>query len=119
MLGDTAVAVHPDDDRYKHLIGETVLLPVMNREIPIIADAFVDREFGTGVVKVTPAHDPNDYEAGKRHGLEKVTVIDEDGLMTESTGKYRGMGRYACRESLLKQLSEEGVILKIEDSRKR
>ena len=115
MLGDTAIAVHPDDDRYRHLVGKKVLLPVMNREIPVIADSFVDREFGTGVVKVTPAHDPNDYEAGKRHGLEKITVIDDSGLMTEASGIYSGMDRYACRKKLLDQLAEEDIILKKED----
>jgi len=115
MLGDTAVAVHPDDDRYQHLVGKKVLLPVMNREIPVIADTFVDRKFGTGVVKVTPAHDPNDYEAGKRHGLDRVTVIDDSGVMTELSGRYSGMDRYACRKSLLEQLETEGVLLKTED----
>ena len=115
MLGDTAVAVHPEDDRYRHLVGKKVLLPVMNREIPVIADTFVDREFGTGVVKVTPAHDPNDYEAGKRHRLDRVTVIDDSGVMTEAAGTYSGMDRYECRRRLLEQLSAEDVILKIED----
>jgi len=115
MLGDTAVAVHPEDDRYRHLVGQKVRLPVMNREIPVIADSFVDREFGTGVVKVTPAHDPNDYEAGKRHGLDTITVIDDSGHMTESAGAYNGMDRYACRKKLLKQFEEEGILLKTED----
>ena len=115
MLGDTAVAVHPEDERYRHLVGKTVLLPVMNREIPIIADAFVDREFGTGAVKVTPAHDPNDYEAGMRHDLPKITVIDDAGVMTEAAGRYKGMDRFACRTKLVEQLSEEGRLLKIED----
>ena len=115
MLGDTAVAVHPEDERYRHLVGKKVLLPVMNREIPIIADAFVDREFGTGAVKVTPAHDPNDYEAGIRHGLQKVTVIDDAGIMTEAAGRYKGMDRFACRRKLVEQLSDEGYMLKIED----
>ncbi len=115
MLGDTAVAVHPEDSRYQHLIGKRVLLPVQEREIPVIADSFVDREFGTGVVKVTPAHDPNDYEAGKRHGLDRVTVIDDNGLMTEAAGEYSGMDRYACRKKLIEKLEEKGLILKIED----
>jgi valyl-tRNA synthetase len=115
MLGDTAVAVHPEDERYRHLVGKQVVLPVMNREIPVIADAFVDREFGTGVVKVTPAHDPHDYEAGMRHGLQKVTVIDDSGVMTEQAGPYRGMNRFACRQKLVEQLSHEGYLVKVED----
>jgi valyl-tRNA synthetase len=115
MLGDTAVAVHPDDQRYAHLIGGRVLLPVMNRQIPIIADAFVDREFGTGVVKVTPAHDPHDYDASIRNGLPKVTVIDDAGVMTEAAGPYAGMDRFACRKRLVEQLSAEGYLQKIED----
>jgi valyl-tRNA synthetase len=115
MLGDTAVAVHPDDARYQHLIGKKVLLPVMNREIPIIADAFVDREFGTGAVKVTPAHDPHDYEVSVRHNLPKVVVIDDSATMTEAAGLYKGMDRFACRQKLVEQLSNEGYLLKIDD----
>jgi valyl-tRNA synthetase len=115
MLGDTAVAVHPDDPRYKHLVGKKVLLPVMNREIPIIADAFVDREFGTGAVKVTPAHDPHDYEVSVRHGLPKVVVIDDGGIMTESAGAYKGLDRFACRQKLVEQLSKDGYLQKIDD----
>jgi valyl-tRNA synthetase len=115
MLGDTAVAVHPDDPRYHHLIGKKVLLPVMNREIPVIADSFVDREFATGVVKVTPAHDPHDYEAGIRHGLPKLTVIDDNGLMTDLAGPYKAMDRFACRQKLVEQLSAEGYLEKVED----
>ena len=115
MLGDTAVAIHPEDDRYRHLVGKKVLLPVMKREIPVISDSFVDREFGTGVVKVTPAHDPNDYEAGKRHGLDRITVIDDGGNMTDAAGIYQGMDRYACRKKLLDQLAAEDIVLKTED----
>jgi valyl-tRNA synthetase len=115
MLGDTAVAVHPDDERYRHLVGKKVLLPVMNREIPIIADSFVDKEFGTGAVKVTPAHDPNDYESGIRNGLPKITVIDDSGAMTEAAGPYKGMDRFACRQKLVEQLEAEGYLQKIED----
>jgi valyl-tRNA synthetase len=115
MLGDTAVAVHPDDDRYRHLVGKKVMLPVMNREIPIIADTFVDKEFGTGVVKVTPAHDANDYEAGIRNGLPKVTVIDDAGIMTDAAGLYKGMDRDECRRKLVEQLEAEGYLQKIED----
>ncbi len=115
MLGDTAVAVHPEDERYRHLIGKTVLLPVMNREIPVVADAFVDKEFGTGVVKVTPAHDPYDYAVSLRHGLPKITVIDDAGMMTDQAGPYQGMDRFACRQKLVEQLAQEGYLTKVED----
>ena len=115
MLGDTALAVHPEDDRYRDLVGRKVLVPVAGREIPVIADAFVDREFGTGVVKVTPAHDPNDYEAGIRNGLPKITVIDDDGRMTEAAGVYRGMDRFECRRRLVEQLEAEGRLDRVED----
>ncbi len=115
MLGDTAVAVHPDDPRYQDLVGKKVMLPVMNREIPVIADSFVDRDFGTGAVKVTPAHDPHDYEAGLRHGLAKITVIDDTANMTEAAGPYKGMERFACRRKLVEQLSEEGYLQGIND----
>jgi len=99
MLGDTAVAVAPDDERFKELVGETVILPLMNREMPIIADHFVDSDFGTGMVKVTPAHDPNDFEIGNRNDLDVIQVIDEDANMTAETGKYAGQDRYDCRVS--------------------
>jgi valyl-tRNA synthetase len=115
MLGDTAVAVHPEDERYRHLIGGKVLLPVMGREIPVIADTFVEREFGTGVVKVTPAHDPNDFEAALRHNLPRVTVIGDDGRMTAHAGPYAGMDRFACRNRLVEQLLAEGVVAKAEE----
>ncbi len=115
MLGDTAVAVHPDDERYRGLVGKKVLLPVIGREIPVIADAFVDREFGTGVVKVTPAHDPNDFEAALRHGLPRITVIDQDARMTAEAGPYAGMDRFACRAELLQRLAAEGHLTKTED----
>jgi valyl-tRNA synthetase len=115
MLGDTAVAVHPDDERYIHLVGKKVLLPVVNREIPIIADGFVDREFGTGVVKVTPAHDANDYEAGIRNGLDKITVIDDAGVMTEAAGVYKGLDRDECRKQLVQRLESEGFLDKVEE----
>ncbi|MBZ5495874.1 MAG: valine--tRNA ligase [Acidobacteriia bacterium] len=113
MLGDTAVAVHPDDDRYRGFIGAGVLLPVMNREIPIIADEIVDREFGTGAVKVTPAHDANDYEMARRHDLPRVTVIDAGGKMTAETGPYAGMDRFECREKLIQRLAAEGFLVKV------
>ncbi|MEJ6952209.1 valine--tRNA ligase [Natronospora cellulosivora (SeqCode)] len=115
MLGDTAVAVNPHDERYKDLIGTSVVLPLVNREIPIIADEFVDKEFGTGMVKVTPAHDPNDFDMGQRHDLEIIKVIDEDANMTESAGKYAGMDRYKCREEIIKELKEAGLLEDIED----
>lgn len=114
MLGDTAVAVNPRDRRYKKLIGQTVILPVVGREIPIIADEYVEMDFGSGAVKVTPAHDPNDFAMATRHGLPLVVVISPDGSMTEDAGKYAGMDRYAAREALTNELDEIGVILKIE-----
>ncbi|MBM7554610.1 valine--tRNA ligase [Thalassobacillus pellis] len=115
MLGDTAVAVHPDDDRYKKLIGKKVVLPVIGREIEIVADDYVDMEFGSGAVKITPAHDPNDFEIGNRHNLERVLVMNEDGTMNENAGKYKGMDRFECRKQLIKDLQEQGVLFDIED----
>ncbi|MFW6409699.1 MAG: valine--tRNA ligase [Halanaerobiales bacterium] len=115
MLGDTAVAVHPDDQRYQDLIGETVILPLMNREIPIVADEYVDSEFGTGMVKVTPAHDPNDFEIGQRHDLEVIKVIDEDARMTEKTEEYSGLDRYQCREKVINDLKEKDLLQKVEE----
>ncbi|MBD8007405.1 valine--tRNA ligase [Bacillus norwichensis] len=115
MLGDTAVAVHPEDERYKHLIGKTVILPIVGREIPIVADDYVDMEFGSGAVKITPAHDPNDFEIGNRHNLERVLVMNEDGTMNEEAGKYKGMDRFDCRKQIVKDLQEEGILFKIEE----
>ncbi len=115
MLGDTAVAVHPEDDRYKHLIGNTVILPIVGREIPIVGDDYVDMEFGSGAVKITPAHDPNDFEVGNRHNLERVLVMNEDGSMNEKAGKYQGLDRFECRKQIVKDLQELGVLFKIED----
>ncbi|HHW37613.1 MAG TPA: valine--tRNA ligase [Bacillales bacterium] len=115
MLGDTAVAVHPKDERYQHLIGKTVKLPIVGREIPIVADDYVDMEFGSGAVKITPAHDPNDFELGNRHNLERVLVMNEDGTMNENAGIYQGMDRFACRKQIVKDLQEQGVLFKIED----
>ncbi len=109
MLGDTAVAVHPDDDRYQHLIGKKVMLPLMNREIPIIADTYVDREFGTGVVKITPAHDPNDFEVGKRHNLPEIDVMTDDAHMSEAAGKYAGLERFVARARIVADLEELGL----------
>ena len=114
MFGDTAVAVNPEDERYKDIIGKTLKLPLTDREIPVIADAYVDKEFGTGCVKITPAHDPNDFEVGKRHGLKEVVVINDDATMNEKAGKFAGMDRYACRKALLKDLEEQGLLVKTE-----
>jgi len=115
MVGDTAVAVHPEDERYKHLIGKTVILPVIGREIPIVADDYVDPEFGSGAVKITPAHDPNDFELGLRHNLPQIVVMDETGTMNENAGPYKGMDRFECRKQIIKDLTEQGVMFKIEE----
>ncbi len=115
MLGDTAVAVHPDDERYKDLIGSKAILPIIEREIPIVADSFVDPKFGTGCVKVTPAHDINDYECGLRHDLEQIIVIGPDGTMTEAAGKYQGLERFRCREKLVEELEEKKLLDKIDE----
>ncbi len=115
MLGDTAVAVNPEDDRFRDLVGETIVLPLMDREIPVIADSFVDPEFGTGAVKVTPAHDPNDFDMGRRHDLPNVNVMNPDGTMSEEAGRYRAMDRFACREKVLRDLEEQGLLEKVED----
>ncbi|WP_214875287.1 valine--tRNA ligase [Exiguobacterium sp. CH10] len=114
MLGDTAVAVNPKDERYTHLIGKTIMLPVMNREIPIVADDYVDMEFGTGCVKITPAHDPNDFEIGNRHELPRILVMDEGGKMNENAGIYEGLDRFECRKQLVKDLEADGTLVKIE-----
>ncbi|MGN1148324.1 MAG: valine--tRNA ligase [Lachnospiraceae bacterium] len=115
MLGDTAVAVNPEDERYKHLIGRKVLLPIVNREMPIVADSYVDMEFGTGVVKITPAHDPNDFEVGKRHNLPVINIMNDDATINKNGGKFEGMDRYAAREAIVKELDEMGLLVKIED----
>ncbi|MDH4028337.1 MAG: valine--tRNA ligase, partial [Nitrospirota bacterium] len=114
-LGDTAVAVNPDDDRYKHLIGKSLRLPVLNREIPVIADAFVDSSFGTGAVKVTPAHDPNDFEIARRHDLPFINILTGDGKMTEAAGPYRGQDRFVCRKNVLNDLEDLGHLEKVAD----
>ena len=115
MLGDTGVAVHPADERYKDLVGKKVILPIMNKEIPVVADEFVEKEFGTGAVKLTPAHDPNDYESGERHGLEVVEVFDENGKMNDLVPEYAGMDIYEAREKIVEKLKEIGALVKIED----
>ena len=115
MLGDTAVAVNPEDDRYKDFKGKKVLLPIVNREIPIVEDSYVDMEFGTGVVKITPAHDPNDFEVGKRHNLPEINVLNDDATINANGGKFEGMDRYECRDAIVKELDEMGLLVKIED----
>ena len=115
MLGDTAVAVNPNDERYKDIIGKTLILPIVHREIPVVADEYVDIEFGTGVVKITPAHDPNDYEVGLRHNLEIIDVMTDDGHIADGWGKYSGMDRYECRKEIVKDLEAEGALIKVED----
>ncbi|MBQ7066114.1 MAG: valine--tRNA ligase [Lachnospiraceae bacterium] len=115
MLGDTAVAVHPDDDRYKHLIGKTVMVPLVNREIPVVADSYVDMEFGTGVVKITPAHDPNDFEVGKRHNLPEINILNDDATINANGGTYEGLERYEARKAIVADLEKLGLLVKIED----
>ncbi|WP_086427596.1 valine--tRNA ligase [Staphylococcus cornubiensis] len=115
MLGDTAIVVNPDDERYQDVIGKKVILPIVGRELPIIADDYVDKEFGSGAMKVTPAHDPNDFEIGNRHDLERIVVMDEAGRMNAEAGKYAGMDRFECRKQLVKDLLEEGLVIKIDD----
>ena len=115
MLGDTAIAVHPDDERYTDIVGKMVLLPLVNKEIPIVADSYVDKEFGTGAVKITPAHDPNDFEVGKRHNLPEINVMNDDATINELGGKYAGMDRYEARKAIVADLEEQGYLVKIED----
>ncbi len=115
MLGDTGVAVHPDDERYKDIVGKKCILPLVGREMPIVADDYVDMEFGTGCVKMTPAHDPNDFEVGLRHNLETIRVIDDNGKINENGGPYNGMDRYECRKAVVKDLEEQGYLVKTED----
>ena len=113
LFGDTAVAVNPDDERYQDIIGKMLKLPMTDREIPVIADSYVDKEFGTGCVKITPAHDPNDFEVGKRHNLEEIVVINDDATMNSKAGKYAGMDRYECRKALVEDLEKEGLLVKV------
>mgnify|MGYP000710312519 FL=1 len=115
MLGDTAVAVHPEDERYKHLVGKMVVLPLVNREIPIIADEYVEKDFGTGAVKITPSHDPNDFEVGLRHNLSQIRVMNDDATMNENAGQYQGMDRYEARKQIVKDLESQGLLVKIEE----
>ncbi|MBP3544013.1 MAG: valine--tRNA ligase [Lachnospiraceae bacterium] len=113
LLGDTAVAVNPEDERYKHLIGKTLILPLVGREIPVVADSYVDKEFGTGCVKITPAHDPNDFEVGKRHKLPEINVMNDDATINKNGGKYEGMDRYEARKAIVKELEELGLLVKV------
>ena len=115
MLGDTAVAVHPEDERYQGLIGKTLVIPLVGREIPVIADPYVDMEFGTGVVKITPAHDPNDFEVGKRHNLPEINILNDDATINANGGKYEGLDRYEARKQIVKELEEQGYLVKTED----
>ena len=115
MLGDTAVAIHPEDERYQHLIGKSVMLPIVSRVIPVVTDTYVDREFGTGVVKITPAHDPNDFEVGKRHNLPVINVMNDDATINENGGAYAGMDRYEARRAIVEELEKQGLLVKIED----
>ena len=115
MLGDTAVAVNPEDERYTHLVGKMVKLPFVDREIPIIADSYVDKEFGTGVVKITPAHDPNDFQVGQRHNLPLINIMNDDATINENGGKFAGMDRYAARKQMVEELDEMGLLVEVED----
>ena len=114
MLGDLAVAVHPDDDRYKDKVGKTLILPILNKEIPLIADDYVDMEFGTGCVKITPSHDPNDFEVGKRHNLGQKLMMDYDGKIAEGFSKFSGLERNEARKEIVKELESQGYLIKIE-----
>ena len=113
LLGDTAIAVHPDDERYKDIVGKMAILPLVNREIPIVADCYVDKEFGTGAVKITPAHDPNDFEVGKRHNLPEINIMNDDATINEKGGKYAGMDRYEARKAIVADLDEQGYLVKV------
>ncbi len=115
IIGDSGIAVNPDDERYTHLVGKTAILPLFGRELPIVADDYVDKDFGSGAVKMTPAHDPNDFEVGKRHNLEEINVMNDDATMNELCGKYEGMTRYECRDAIVKDLEEAGHMIKIKD----
>ena len=113
MLGDTAVAVNPEDERYSDLVGKMLILPLTDRKIPVIADSYVDKEFGTGCVKITPAHDPNDFEVGKRHNLEEINILNDDATMNDLCGKYAGMDRYEARKAIVADLEKEGLLVKV------
>lgn len=112
MLGDTAVAVNPEDERYQDIVGKMLKLPLTDREIPVIADAYVDKEFGTGCVKITPAHDPNDFEVGKRHDLEEIVILNDDATIS-AEGPYQGMDRYEARKAIVADLEKQGLLVKV------
>lgn len=114
MFGDVAVAVNPDDERYKDIVGKKILVPLVNREIPIIADQYVDKDFGTGMVKITPAHDPNDFKVGNRHNLERINTMNGDATMNANAGKYEGLDRFAARKAMVDDLQSQGYIIKID-----
>ena len=116
MLGDTGVAVHPDDARYKHLVGKKVLHPFLDRKLPIVADTFVEKDFGTGAVKITPAHDPNDYDCGKRNNLQFITIFTDDGNITHNCGQFSGMKRFDARKAVLAALEEKGLYRETKDN---
>ncbi|TCP32228.1 valyl-tRNA synthetase [Scopulibacillus darangshiensis] len=115
MLGDSGIAVHPDDDRYKEMVGKKAILPIVGREIPIVADDYVDMSFGSGAVKITPAHDPNDFDLGNRHDLSRILVMDESGTMNDNAGKYKGLDRFECRKQIIKDLEKDGILKEIEE----
>ncbi|RLY69631.1 valine--tRNA ligase, partial [Staphylococcus hominis] len=115
MLGDTAIVVNPNDERYKDVIGKKVILPIIGRELPILADEYVDIEFGSGAMKVTPAHDPNDFEIGQRHHLENIIVMDENGKMNDNASQYAGLDRFECRKKLVEDLKAQDLVIKIEE----
>ena len=115
LLGDTAVAVHPDDERYKNIVGKMLILPLVGRRIPVVADEYVERDFGTGCVKITPAHDPNDFEVGKRHGLEVLDMLTDDAKITDDYPAYAGMDRYEARKKIVADLEEQGCLISVED----
>ena len=117
IVGDTAVAVHPEDKRYQKFIGKKVLVPMLNREIPIIADEYVEMEFGTGALKITPGHDPHDYEIGERHGLGVINILNKDATMNENAGSYQGLDRFECRKAIWKDMQENGLVIKEEPYR--
>src|SRR5699024_5881483 len=114
MFGDVAVAVAPDDERYKDIVGKEIIVPLVDRKIPIITDHYVDKEFGTGMVKITPAHDPNDFAVGNRHDLKRINTMNADGTMNENAGKYNGMDRFEARKAIVKDLQDEGYMINIE-----
>ena len=119
ILGDTAVAVHPEDERYAHFVGRTAIVPILGREIPVIADDYVDREFGTGALKITPGHDPTDYEIGRRHGLPVINLLNRDATMTEDAGPYAGLDRFDCRKRMWADMEQAGLTVRTSPTARR